>query len=108
MYQLLNYMKNTVISLVILLIFSCNNQPKEDLVNEVPKDGSIETTVKVDHLNDSFDVLTTQHIIHKNVSTIQTVIKTDTIPALGNDMVKDDKDITQTVKKDYNIYITVK
>jgi type III secretory pathway lipoprotein EscJ len=100
--------KYVTIALLTIIFTACKDEPKEDLVNEVPKDGSIETTVKVDHLNDSMDVLTTQHIVHKNSTTIKTIVKTDTLPSLGTDMVKDDKDIPQVVKKDYNIYITVK
>jgi hypothetical protein len=89
-------------------IVACSGDKKEDIVNEVPKDGSIETAVKVEHLNDSMDILITKHTVNKNAATTKSILKTDTIPTLGFTTVQDEKGQSKTVKKDYDIYITVK
>ncbi len=99
--------KLITIFLLSAILISCNEE-KEDLVNEVPKDGSIETSVSVEHLSDSLDILTTRHIVHKNATTSQTILKTDTIPALEKHLIDDENETKQMVQKDYNIYITVK
>ncbi len=96
------------VTITAINFLACSNDKKEDLVNEVPKNGSIETTVKVDHLNDSLDILTTQHLVYKNAITSQTILKKDTIPALGFTSVQDENANSKIVKKDYDIYITVK
>jgi uncharacterized protein YcfL len=103
------YMKSLL--LIAVLFFSlmgCSEKEKEDIVNEVPKDGSIETSVKVDHLNDSMDLLMTTHKIYKNSTDWRIRTTTDTIPALGTTTVKDENNNNTTVKKDYDIFITVK
>jgi hypothetical protein len=96
------------LSLLLLFISSCDKKQNEDIVNEVPKDGSIETNISVEHLNDSTDVLITNYKVYKNSTTNKQIVKRDTIPSLGNTTVKDDKDQSQTIKKDYNIFITIK
>jgi hypothetical protein len=97
-----------LIAAIITNIVACGNGKKEDIVNEVPKDGSIETAVKVEHLNDSTDILITKHTVNKNAVTSTSMLKTDTIPALGFTTVQDENGESKTVKKDYDIYITVK
>ncbi len=90
------------------LLTACGKKDNEDIVNEVPKDGSIETNIGVEHLNDSLDILVTNYKIYKNSNTNKVIVKRDTIPALGTTKVKDDKDQEQIIKKDYNIFITIK
>jgi hypothetical protein len=98
--------------LAILIMVNCmrcsSDAAKEDIVAEVPKTGSIATNVKVEHLSDSLDVLITEHKIWKTAT--DSLVKTvrDTIPSLGNTTVKDENGNNKTVKKDYDIYITVK
>jgi hypothetical protein len=94
--------------LALLYITSCKNKPTEDLVNEVPKNGSIESNVKVEHLNDSTDILVTEHKIWQNASSMKAVNSYDTIPSLGKTTVKDENGNDKLVAKDYDIYITVK
>lgn len=102
-------MKQIILYCTFLLFFvACKDKQKEDVVNEVPKNGSIETNVKVEHLNDSLDLLITEHKVWKNPSTMKSVVQKDTIPSLGTTTVKDDKDVPQIIKKEYDIYITVK
>lgn len=86
---------------------SCTSE-KEDLVNVVPRIGSIESSVTVEHLNDSFDVLVTKHLVNKNVTTSQSIMHRDTIPALGRTAITDENDMPRMVQKDYDIFITIK
>jgi hypothetical protein len=90
---------------------SCSGD-KEDLVNTVNKAGSVETAVTIQHADSTHDVLLTTHKIWVNFQEYKTVIHQDTIPSLGTvnttgeNADGDTKDLS--VKKDYEIFITVK
>jgi hypothetical protein len=101
-------MYKILIIIAATTILSCKAKKEDDLVQEVPKNGSIETSVSVAHYTDSLDILTTKHIVHTNSTTSKTVLTTDTIPALGTHTIEDEKGKKQEVKNDYSIYITVK
>ncbi len=102
-------MKHKFFILGLIICASCSsNEDKEDMVNTVPTNGSIETSVKVDHISDTTDILTTKHTVYTTAQQVKTIIKVDTIPALGTQVLEDENDKPQQVKKDYNIYITVK
>ncbi|MBL0145435.1 MAG: hypothetical protein IPP48_06410 [Chitinophagaceae bacterium] len=76
--------KILLIPLFTLLLFSCTNDSnEEDIVKDVPKDGAIESDIKVEHLNDSLDILITQYKIWKNGISIKNGATSDTIPSLG-------------------------
>lgn len=91
-------------------ILSCNEEPKEDVVNQVDKKSAIETELSVQHI-DSADVLITKHKIWKNNQLFKEIIKKDTIPSLGDtlELVEDNEgeEHNSLVKKDYEFYITV-
>lgn len=108
LYPTKNIIQITSLAIVALLGTQCSNKTNEDVVNAVPKDGSIETLVSTIHATDSTDILITKHIVYKNAATSKVIETRDTIPALGTDIVPDDKEVPQKVKKEYNIYITVK
>jgi hypothetical protein len=95
-----------------ILFTACNNEPKEDVVNEVNKNGAIETSVGVEHIDSLQDVLITKHFIWKNGTLIKTTEYRDTIASLGYTTTTaenaDGDEKTVTVKKDYEIFITVK
>jgi hypothetical protein len=98
------------IGLMLLLLTSCSDE-KDDITNEINKAGSIESAVTVEHLTDSTDVLITKHIIWSKFD-FHEVYYRDTIPALGYTETQaenqdgDTKNVS--VKKDYEVYITVK
>ncbi len=105
------------LSFVLLLatitgLYACSNEPKEDVTNSVNKEGAIETSVTVQHLDSLQDVLVTEHRIWKNNLLIKSVSYRDTVAALGvQNSVAENKDgdtKTVAVKKDYEIFITVK
>ena len=97
-----------ILPLSMLAFHACN----EDKVKEVQKNGAIETTIQVDHLNDSLDVLITTNKIWVHKELAKTVIHKDTLPSLGiaTEEAENDNGDTKNVslRKDYEIYITVK
>ena len=95
----------------LFLLASCSDK-KDDTTDAVNKAGSVETSVTVQHADSTHDVLLTTHKIWVNFSEYKTVTHEDTIPALGIESTTaensdgDTKDVK--VKKDYEIFITVK
>ncbi len=95
----------------LLLLFSCNNE-NEDITQSVNKNGSVETAVKVEHLDSMYDILVTTHKIWVRNEEYKTFTYRDTIPSLGimnttaENQDGDTKDVR--VRKDYEIFITVK
>ena len=87
---------------------SCDNSKS---VDKISKEGSVETLLNVEHLNDSTDVLKTSHKIWKNGILVKEKLYFDTIPSLevALEFVNDEQGDGQSVvkKKDYEIYITV-
>jgi hypothetical protein len=98
--------------LLSTLLFSCESTPKEDLTNAVNRNGSVETDLKVEHLDSLSDVMITTHRIWVHDSLIKTSVHYDTLPALGRtrEIAENQEGDTMpvTVKKDYEIFITVK
>ncbi|MFY7811160.1 MAG: hypothetical protein ACOVQ2_05455 [Flavobacterium sp.] len=105
-------MKKSILVIYIISFFfiSCENEENQDIVQEVNKEGAIETIVSVKHIK-NFDVLITTHKIWVNHQLYKTIVKKDTIPSLGNknEEVKDENETLQklTIPKDYEFYITV-
>jgi len=108
-------MRTTIIQLSLITalfsLVSCSDK-KEDVTDTVNRAGSIETSVSVQHADSTHDVLLTTHKIWVNFSEYKTVTHQDTIPALGIENTTaenadgDTKNVS--VKKDYEIFITVK
>jgi hypothetical protein len=116
-------MKNSLLRLLLFsLLFSTaacsDDEPtaaETDKVEtkDISRDGSIETLLTTTHLDDTRDVLTTTHKIWKGGVLVNTLLHTDTLPALGIDSnlkAADERGEAKTVtgKKDYEFYITVK
>jgi hypothetical protein len=111
-------MKHKIIFSVTLLsaaafFSSCGDDEKnEDLTPSVNKSGSVETAVTVQHLDSLNDVLVTHHTVWVKGSTFKTIEYRDTVPSLGMEKTTaensegDTRDVQ--VKKDYEIFITVK
>jgi ABC-type polysaccharide transport system permease subunit len=97
---------------MLLLVSACNNHEKEDVTSDVNKAGSVETAVTVNHLDSAYDVIVTTHKVWRNFNEFKTIEYRDTIPALGETTTEaenadgDTKNVK--VKKDYEIFITVK
>lgn len=84
----------------------------DDKTQTVDHNGSVETSVSVQHADSAHDVILTTHKVWLHASEYSTVVHRDTIPALdslnteGEDAVGDTHSVR--VKKDYQIFITVK
>ena len=100
----------TIISAVAFV--SCAEEKQEDLTNEVNKNGSVESSVTVDHLDSINDILITKHAVWVKGNKWKDIEHRDTVPALGieNTTAENSEGDTKSVvvKKDYEIFITVK
>jgi len=97
--------------LLIPFLNACNDE-KEDETAAVDKSGSVETAVSVEHADSTHDVLLTRHKVWVNYQEYKTVEHRDTVPALGMLSTEGENSQGETqrlnVKKDYQIFITVK
>ncbi|MCY0975977.1 hypothetical protein PGH12_13180 [Chryseobacterium wangxinyae] len=96
---------------VPMSFIACNeSETKEDEVKNVDKKSAIETVLSVKHI-DSADVLVTKHKIWKNNKLFKEIVKTDTIPSLGDTLQiveeENGNEHNTKIKKDYEFYITV-
>lgn len=103
----------TEVFLSATIIFSsCKDEKNEDLTQSVNKNGSIETSVTVQHLDSLNDILVTNHAVWFRGSINKTFEHRDTVPALGSEKttIKDNAGYDKNVeaKKEYEIFITVK
>lgn len=95
------------------LLVACNDN-QEDTVNQIDKTASIESIINVDHAETTTDVIVTKYNIWKNNQLVKEIVHYDTIPALESTMQKKpDNGSTNenemvSVRKDYEVYITVK
>ncbi len=98
--------------IAVAVIWALSGNSNEDKVTEVARNGSIETSIKVEHLNDNFDVLISTNKIWCRNSLVKTTVHIDTIPSLGTTFEEAENEdggiINVIVKKDYEVYITVK
>jgi hypothetical protein len=101
-------MKKSVLAVCIASIVMACNSEKEDLVQEVPKNGTIESNVTVTHLDANFDVLQTTYKVNKSGYQSQFITHTDTIPSLGTKLMEDENQNHQIIQEDYDIFITIK
>lgn len=102
-------MKGKILLVSLVLAAGCSNpdQPvNNDVVKEPDRNGSIETVVSVKH-DSLFDLLTTKHKVWVHGKLEKTLIKTDTLTALGDTLREDEKGNKKNLKKDYEFYITV-
>ena len=99
-------------TILITALVSCQEEKQEDLTNEVDKNGSVESSVTVDHLDSTNDILITKHAVWVKGNKLKDIEHRDTVPALGseNKTAENSEGDTKTVevKKDYEIFITVK
>ena len=95
-----------------ILITSCSDEKNEDITQEINKNGSIESSITVEHLDSLYDVLITKHNVWTNGATNKSIVYRDTVIALGqtNTTAENSSGEKQNVavKKDYEIFITVK
>ncbi|MFK7031536.1 hypothetical protein [Flavobacterium oreochromis] len=101
------YKKVIAISSLSFIMSNCNNH-KEDIVNEVDKEGSIETEMTIEHMTDEKDLVITKHKVWIKGTLLKEVIHKDTISALGEYEEEDENGEKMKGKKEYEIYFTAK
>ena len=93
-------------------IYSCKEKKQEDITNEINKNGSVETAVSVSQLDSVNDILVTKHTVWVKGNKFKELEYRDTVPSLGMEKKtaenSDGDTKTVEVKKDYEIFITVK
>ena len=101
-----------ILNISTIALISCREEKQEDLTNEVNKNGSVESSVTVDHLDSINDILITKHAVWVKGNKMKDIEHRDTVPALGieNTTAENSEGDTKSVavKKDYEIFITVK
>jgi hypothetical protein len=104
-------LSKVIIASVVISTVACNEK-QEDVTESVNKAGSVETSVHINHLDSASDELVTIHKIWVRQNSFKTAEYRDTIPSLGveNRVAENEEGDTKnvSVKKDYEIYITVK
>ena len=105
--------KRLILPLVVFTILaSCKEEKQEDLTNQINKNGSVETAVSVSKLDSINDILITKHTVWVKGNKFKEIEYRDTVPALGvqNTTAENSEGETKAVavKKDYEIFITVK
>ncbi len=100
------------IPFLFLLIFVFISGCDENEVQQISKEGAVETIMNVDHLDQTHDIIITTHKVWIKNQLAKTIIYKDTIPSLGltsQEAENSDGDTkTVSLKKDYEVYITVK
>jgi len=96
----------------LVTLFSACEKGNKDQVKEVDKNGSVEMKVHITHLNEDSDIMRTEKTFWVKGQQVKSVVDLDTVPALGNIQEvaenSDGQDTTVSIKKNYQIFITVK
>ena len=107
----MTHFKKSLLCGLAIVALSCSDD-KEDLTTDINKNGSVESSILVTHLNETQNVLTTTHKVWVKGSVYKTIEYRDTLPSLGSEFAtaenKDGDTKSVLVDKDYEIYITVK
>jgi hypothetical protein len=85
-----------IVTIVCLIIYTGSLSSTEDKTQTIDRNGSIETGVSVVHADSTHDVVLTSHRVWLHDTVYTTLSYRDTIPALDS------------IKKDYQIFITLK
>jgi len=97
--------------LVILLLAACESET-EPLTTNIQTDHSIEVSYETIHLNDSFDVLIEDKKFWNKHTLVKEVQHRDTIPGLDFVVMDAENESGEVkpayVKKDYEIFVTIK
>jgi len=99
--------------ILCLFLAACDDDNDDNgKAKEVDKNGSIEVSLRTQHIDSLKDVLTTHYIIWNKGAKIKEYDVRDTIPTLGTGEteVENDNGDTQNARipKDYDFFVTVK
>ena len=101
----------TTLAAILLVLFSCNDK-NEDITEDVNRKGAVESSMSVEHIDSLHDLLITKHTVWHNGAVARVFEHRDTVPALGDTLTEAENNEGDTkqilVKKDYEIFITIK
>jgi hypothetical protein len=104
--------KNLISAIFISILFSACEEKNDDKVKAVDKNGSVEMKVDISHLNPEQDVMRTEKVFWVKGAAVRSIVNLDTVPALGSTREvaenSEGEDTTVSIKKNYQIFITVK
>jgi len=99
-------------TLQLLLLISCKERQNKDITDSVNKNGSIESSIEVNHIDSLNDELITRHTVWVKNAPNKVMIYRDTIPSLGKKETTAENSDGDTKKvvvdKAYEIFITIK
>jgi hypothetical protein len=101
-----------IVAVVCLIVYVSSLPSTDDKTQAIDRNGSVETAVSVEHADSTHDVINTSHKVWLHDSVYATLHYRDTIPALDSVTTEGEDNTGNTkslrVKKDYQIFITVK
>lgn len=103
-----------LVIVVVILAVRLNSPytPGNDQTRFVDKRGSVETSVSVQHVDKTHDVILTNHRVWVHDTTFATLYHRDTIPALDSMSTEAENNNGDSkimmVQRDYQLFITVK
>ena len=102
----------TIIAFALLMCLISCKEKNEDISTSVNKNGAIETSVEVKHLDEQHDLLITTHRVWVKNELSKAFIYQDTVPSLGKTFAEAENSEGDTknvlINKAYEIFITVK
>ena len=100
-----------VIAVVCLTVYAVSTAG-DDHTQTVDKNGSVETSISVQHADSTHDVILTSHRVWVRDSTYAVLVHRDTIPSLDSTYAETENKNGDSklveIKKDYQLFITVK
>jgi len=97
---------------VLLSLISCEGKQNKDITESVNKNGSIESSIEVKHIDSLYDELITRHTVWVKNAPNKVMLYRDTIPSLGKKETTAENSDGDTKKvvvdKAYEIFITIK
>ena len=96
------------LTIATFLIIGCKKN--EDNTKDISKEGSVETVITVNHLENNLDMIQTTYKVWVKNTLVNTFVHNDTIPSLGTTTETDDEGNSTGLpyQKDYEVFITVK
>jgi hypothetical protein len=108
----MSYSKKFLPCLILISLSCSGDKENEDVTTSVNKNGAVETSILVAALDDTTNILTTTHKVWVRDTVYKTIEYRDTLPSLGTALTtaenSDGDKQTVPVKKEYEIYITIK
>ena len=106
-----------VLATIFIIAIGVNSSSSSDASNDdqgatIDRNGSVETAISVQHADSAHDVILSSHKVWVKDSIYTTIIHRDTVPALDSLTTEAENGSGDTqsvrVKKDYQLFITVK